>query len=75
MDKTTLGYPDPEPTTRPKMSRWDRSKFLLLFLGVWGDPRLEHLLELEIVGRDHRRRRGGRGPQGAASGSSSRGSS
>ena len=34
-DGTTLGAPKPEPKTRPPMALWDRTKFLLLFLGAW----------------------------------------
>src|SRR5687767_6086933 len=35
MDAPTLGHPDPEPSTRPPISFWDRSKFLVLFAAIW----------------------------------------
>ena len=46
----TLGQPDPEPTTRPPLPFWDRSKFLLLFAAVWALLVWNFYLENRIVG-------------------------
>ncbi len=50
MDVATLGQPDPEPRTRPPMSLWDRSKFLLLFFGIWGLLVWNYYVENQVVG-------------------------
>ena len=50
MDVATLGHPDPEPRTRPPMSLWDRSKFLLLFSGIWGLMVWNFYIENEVLG-------------------------
>ena len=50
MDAPTLGRPDPEPSTRPPMPLWDRSKFLLLFAAVWSVLVWNFYLENRVVG-------------------------
>jgi cell division protease FtsH len=50
MDVATLGPPDPEPETRPPLPLWDRTKFLLLFAGVWLLLVWNFYLENRIVG-------------------------
>ncbi|HET9442540.1 MAG TPA: AAA family ATPase [Acidimicrobiales bacterium] len=50
MDLTRLGPPDPGPTTRPPLALWDRTKFLLLFGGVWALLVWNFYLENQILG-------------------------
>jgi cell division protease FtsH len=50
MDTTTLGRPDPDPTTRPPLPFWDRIKFLLLFTAIFGVLVWNTYLDIEVVG-------------------------
>ncbi|MFP5326816.1 MAG: AAA family ATPase, partial [Acidimicrobiia bacterium] len=50
MQEPTLGPPPDEPRTRPPMPLWDRTKFVLLFLGVFAILVWNSYIEIEIVG-------------------------
>ena len=50
MQEPTLGPPPDEPRTRPPLPLWDRTKFVLLFLGVFTILVWNSYIEIEIVG-------------------------
>ena len=50
MQEPTLGPPPDEPRTRPPMPLWDRTKFILLFVGIFAVLVWNSYIEIEIVG-------------------------
>ncbi|HEX7166444.1 MAG TPA: AAA family ATPase [Acidimicrobiales bacterium] len=50
MQEPTLGGPPEEPKTRPPMPLWDRTKILMLFVGVWLVLVWNSYIDIQLLG-------------------------